>query len=177
MKIYSNRKGFTLLEVVAVLIIIGIITAVALTRLIGNQNNIITATDVLTSHLRLAQARAMNTSADNISTFSVWGVCFSSPTQYYLFYCPNASACVPAANQVAFLGASIIMNLAPYGVQVTTSGTGILAFDCFGTPYDAVASIPTQNSRTSVLTITLTDNNGNTKTINITPQTGMITKG
>jgi prepilin-type N-terminal cleavage/methylation domain-containing protein len=180
MKIYSNRKGFTLLEVVAVLVIMGIITAVALTRLVSNQNNLIAATDILTSHLRLAQARAMSTSADNVTTFSVWGVRFISATQYHLFYCANTSACDPtiAANQVRFLGAdSIIMGLAQKGVQVT-NGALILAFDRFGTPYDAVADVPdSSKARAAQLTLTLQDNKGNTRTINVTPQTGMIKKG
>jgi prepilin-type N-terminal cleavage/methylation domain-containing protein len=172
MKIYSNRKGFTVLEVVAVLVIVGIISAVAVSRIISNQNNLIAATDVLTSHLRLAQARAMSTSADNVNTFSVWGVRFVSATQYHLFYCADASACDPAANQTAFPGGSIIMDLTQ-GVQVT-NGALVLAFDRFGTPFtDSTLT----TSLAAQLTLTLKDNNGNTNTINITPQTGMIKKG
>ena len=176
MKTYSNRSGFTLIEVIAILVIMVIISAVALTRLTSSQNNLIAATDTLTSHLRLAQARAMSTSADNVSIFSVWGVRFISATQYHLFYCADTSACTPATNQIAFLGAgSTIMDLAPGGVQVTNSTPLILAFDRFGTPYDAVADIPdSSKARATQLTLTLLDNKGNTRTINITPQTGMI---
>jgi MSHA pilin protein MshC len=178
MKIYSNRKGFTVLEVVAVLVIVGIISAVAVSRIISNQNNLIAATEVLISHLRLAQARAMSTSADNVITFSEWGVRFVSATQYHLFYCADASACDPAANQTAFPGGSIIMDLTKQGVQVTTNGSGVVAFDRFGTNYDAVADVTDRSkARATQLTITLKDNNGNTNTINITPQTGMIKKG
>ena len=175
MKIYSNRKGFTLLEVVAVLVIMVIITAVALTRLVSNQNNLIAATDTLTSHLRLAQARAMNTDAPTATIFSSWGVSFSSPTQYYLFNCANAIGCTPATNQQSFPGGgNIIMDLASKNVQVTNGTPLILAFDRFGTPYnDAALATPLA----AQLTLTLKDNNGNTNTINITPQTGMIKKG
>jgi hypothetical protein len=149
-----------------------IISAVALTRLTSSQNNLIAATDTLTSHLRLAQARAMSTSADNISALSVWGVRFVSATQYHLFYCADANACAPAANQTAFPGGSIIMDLTKQGVQVT-NGALVLSFDRFGTPYtDALATLTTPLA--SQLTLTLKDNNGNTRTINITPQTGMI---
>ena len=174
MKIYSNRKGFTLLEVVAVLVIMVIITAVALTRLVSNQNNLIAATDTLTSHLRLAQARAMNTDAPTATIFSSWGVSFSSPTQYYLFNCPDKNACTPATNKKSFPGGgNIIMDLTKQGVQVT-NGALILAFDRFGTPYnDAALATPLA----AQLTLTLKDNNGNTRTISITPQTGMIKKG
>ena len=174
MKICSDRKGFTLLEVVAVLVIMIIITAVALTRLVSNQNNLVAATDTLTSHLRLAQAKAMNTDAPTANTSSSWGVSFSSSTQYYLFNCANAIGCTPATNQKSFPGGgNIIMDLTKQGVQVT-NGALILAFDRFGTPYsDAALTTPLA----AQLTLTLKDNNGNTKTINITPQTGMITKG
>ena len=173
MKIYSNRKGFTVLEVVAVLVIVGIIAAVAVSRLVSNQNNLTAATDVLISHLRLAQARGMSTSADNVNIFSVWGVRFVSATQYHLFYCADASACDPAANQTAFPGGSIIMDLTQ-GVQVTNGTPLVLAFDRYGTPFtDATLT----TILAAQLTITLKDNNGNTNTINVTPQTGMIKKG
>jgi prepilin-type N-terminal cleavage/methylation domain-containing protein len=180
MEIYSNRKGFTLLEVVAVLVIMGIITVLAVSQFSSNQYKLIAARDTLTSHLRLAQARAMSTSADNVTAFSVWGVRFISTTQYHLFSCNQASTCDPtvAANQVAFLGAdSIIVNITN-NVQVTTNGSGVIAFDRFGTQYDAAADVSdSSKARTTQLTLTLQDNNGNTMTINITPQTGMITKG
>lgn len=173
MKTCSNRRGFTIIEVVATLVIIGIIVVVAMSRFSSNQNNLVAADDALTSHLRLAQARAMNTSADNITTFSVWGVRFISTTQYHLFYCANASTCDPtiAANQVAFPGETTIINLASKGAQVT-NGALVLAFDRFGTPYtNATLTTPLA----SQLTLTLQDNNGQTRTINIKPQTGMIT--
>jgi MSHA pilin protein MshC len=166
-------KGFTLIEVVAILVILGIVAAVVVSRGVPTQHNLIAATDTLTSHLRLAQARAMSTSIDSVDP-SVWGVRFISTTQYHLFYCNTASTCDPAnaANQTAFPSAdSIIMDLAPKRVQVT-NGAVILAFNRFGTPYTD-ASLTT--ILVSQLTLTLKDNNGNTRTINITPQTGMIT--
>ena len=177
MKICGNKSGFTMIEVVAVVIILGILTAVAVSRISSNQNNLIAATDTLTSHLRLAQARAMNTSQDTGSGVqSVWGVRFVSATQYHLFYCADASACDPtiATNQQAFPGAgSIMMDLTEKKVQVTNNaGVVILAFNRFGTPYtDAALTVLLANQ----LIFTVQDNNGVTKTINLTPQTGMIT--
>jgi MSHA pilin protein MshC len=170
MKIYGNKNGFTIIEIVAVLVILGILTAVAVPRFSSNQNNLITATDTLTSHLRLAQANAMSTSA---GTGSVWGVSFTSTTQYYLFYCAAAGAnCnTVAINQYVFPGADgIIMDLAPKRVQVT-NGALVLAFNRFGTPYTDAALTAILAGQ---LTLTLQDNNGITRTINITPQTGMI---
>ena len=173
MKTYRNMNGFTLIEIIAILVILIIITAVTLTRITSSQNNLIAATDTLTSHLRLAQARAMNTYLpDTGAGGSVWGMNFTSSTQYSLFYCAAASTCDPAASKVAFLGAGSLDITPTGGVQVT--GASVLAFDRFGTPYTD-AQLTTILA--SQLTLTLTDQNGNTRTINITPQTGMIKQG
>jgi prepilin-type N-terminal cleavage/methylation domain-containing protein len=168
-----NHSGFTMMEIVAVIVIMVIVAAVAVMRLPSDQSNLIATKDTLTSHLRLAQARAMNNSM-TIDAPSVWGVRFISTTQYHLFYCDTASTCNPSnvANRVAFPGAgSLVMDISRSKVQVT-NGAMIIAFDRFGTPYtDATLATPL----TPALTLNLRDNNGNTRPINITPQTGMIT--
>jgi prepilin-type N-terminal cleavage/methylation domain-containing protein len=170
MKNRIDHSGFTMIEVIAVLVITAIIAVVAVTRFSSNENNLITAADTLKSHLRLAQARAMSTSTE---AGIVWGVRFISTTQYHLFYCATANTCDPtnAANQVAFPGAgSIIIDLADKRVQIV-NGAAILAFNRFGTPYTNAALTTILANQ---LTLTLQDNNGRTITINITPQTGMI---
>ena len=173
MKIYRNMNGFTLIEIIAILVILMIIIAVTLTRITSSQSNLIAATDALTSQLRLAQTRAMNTYVPDTGTGgSVCGVNFTSSTQYYLFYCAAASTCDPAANKVAFPGAGSL-DITIVKVQVT-NGALVLAFDRFGTPYTD-AKLTTILA--SQLTLTLKDNNGSTRTINIIPQTGMIKQG
>jgi Tfp pilus assembly protein FimT len=167
-------NGFTLIEIIAILVILMIITAVTLTQITSSQSNLIAATDALTSQLRLAQTRAMNTYVpDTGNGGSVWGVNFTSSTQYYMFYCAASGSCTtPANNKVAFPGAGSLDITPTGGVQVT--GASVLAFDRFGTPYmDAMLT----TILASQLTLTLTDKNGNTRTINITPQTGMIKQG
>jgi len=102
MKTYRNMNGFTLIEIIAILVILIIITAVTLTRITSSQNNLIAATDTLTSHLRLAQARAMNTYLpDTGAGGSVWGMNFTSSTQYSLFYC--AAALPPQRSILCFI--------------------------------------------------------------------------
>jgi prepilin-type N-terminal cleavage/methylation domain-containing protein len=172
MKIYGNKNGFTIIEVIAILVIIGIVSVVAVLRIsFSNENNIIAAKDTLTSHIRLAQARAMSTAVD--TTISVWGVRFISTTQYQLFYCDTASGCNPslAINQTALPGGIVVMDLAGKGVQIT-NGAGILAFNRFGTPYTD-ATLTTKLA--AALVLNLLDSSGRTKTITITPETGMIT--
>ena len=58
---FWNQKGFTLIEVVAVLVIVAILTAVAISRGIATDEvNAQTEVDTLKSHLRYAQYLAMN---------------------------------------------------------------------------------------------------------------------
>lgn len=161
-----------MLEVVALLVIMGILAIVVVMQMTPNENNLVTTRDTLTAHLRLAQGRAMNMSTD---TVSVWGVRFSSTTTYHMFYCPTASACDPAANQIVFPGADhAVMNIAGSGVTVTNDAL-IIAFDRFGTPYTNANVTIIGNILANTLTLTLRDSAGRTRTINITPQTGMIT--
>ena len=170
MKLRNQSQGFTILEIIAVLVIIAIIAVVALARVSSNENNLIGAADTLKSHLRLAQARSMNSSTD---TGIVWGINITSATQYYLFYCTNAAACDPnnAAHQVPFPGAgNVVMDLTSQGVKIV-NGVGLLAFNRFGTPY-INAALTTLMAKP--LSITLQDNQNRTITITVTPQTGMI---
>lgn len=66
---FRNSRGFTLVEIITVLVIIGIITAVVVARSSNNRQEVAAAAlaDQLLGHIRYAQAQAMNTN-------TVWGV-------------------------------------------------------------------------------------------------------
>jgi MSHA pilin protein MshC len=72
-----NSRGFTLIEIVAVLIMLGILAVVAVARSLDTDADLISQTDVIKSHLRYAQSRAM-------AMEEIWGVA-STGTGYYLF--------------------------------------------------------------------------------------------
>jgi MSHA pilin protein MshC len=72
-----NSKGFTLIEIVAVLIVLGILAVVAVARSLDSDAELVSQTDVIKSHLRYAQSRAM-------AMEEIWGV-ESTGTGYYLF--------------------------------------------------------------------------------------------
>jgi prepilin-type N-terminal cleavage/methylation domain-containing protein len=57
----KNNLGFTLIEVIAVLLIIGIIAAVASYRMIETGYEVVVQRDVIMNHLRYAQIKAMST--------------------------------------------------------------------------------------------------------------------
>jgi prepilin-type N-terminal cleavage/methylation domain-containing protein len=79
---FGGQGGFTLIEVVMVLLILGIISYFATTRLFPadapTQN---AEMELVKNHLRYAQSRAMNTETN-------WGIVFDSPPskKYQLYY-------------------------------------------------------------------------------------------
>ena len=167
----SEKKGFTLLEVIAILVILGIISVVAISRMEPGSSLVATARDSLMSHLRLVQMRAMNTAADGDS---VWGLRFVSSTRYHLFYCPAAGSCDPSnnASKVFAPGASEA-EIDLSANQVTLSGIrfpAVIAFNRFGTPFsNAALTTALGNSMTITLQAA-----GVSNRIVITPLTGRI---
>lgn len=105
----SGSVGFTLIEVVAVLIILGILTAVAVGRSMDSGAELVSQTDVIKSHLRYAQSRAM-------AMEEVWGI-RSTGSGYYLFR-------VDTTNKITLPGEeSDVISLADKGIDSMTVGT------------------------------------------------------
>lgn len=77
----KKNSGFTILEVVAVLVILGIISALAVSTISINIDDVKRDEElnVLKAHLRYAQARAMNSDSE-------WGIKFDTAnSKYWLF--------------------------------------------------------------------------------------------
>ncbi len=152
-----NSRGFTLIEIIAVLVIIGVVSAIIISR--GSSTSIITLkseADRLRTHLRYTQARAMNSS-------TVWGINISSATSYSLFNAGNVGNTVTLPGED---GTTVTLS----GVTITAAQP-IVSFDSFGHPYtDAAGTIPQAGDRN----ITLTSDDGQTEPITITQNTGFI---
>jgi len=150
---YNNNPGFTILEIVAVLLIIGIIAAIAIGRAFLMNPDLMTRTEVIETHLRYAQTRAMNTN-------SVWGIRFDGD-EYWRFNDGDIN------NRMILPGESSNSITLPSGM---TAGTGIVSFDGWGRPCtDAAGTVIQVGDR--VITVAY---GGDSRDVTITQNTGFI---
>jgi len=153
----KENRGFTLLEAIVVLIIVGIIGAAVAARMIVTNPELNAQTEVAKTHFRYAQIQAMNSEM-------VWGI-HCDGTSYWLF--KDGSN----ANKVLLPGEDgIIVDLS--SKNLTMAGFTDLSFDSWGIPYTGEGAL--EANRLSVaLSITLSSEDRSTQ-IDITPNTGFI---
>lgn len=138
----NNKKlqsGFTLLEVIAVLVIIAVLAAVAVSRVISTKEvSAITERDILKSHLRYAQLRALG---DDTS----WGISCSGTTYTLLRNGTTAPYNLPGEDSSVYQSKNNI-----------TFNCGTITFDEWGSPSSGVTFEVTPGGGT----ITVTANTG-----------------
>ncbi|MDI9570435.1 MAG: type II secretion system protein [Pseudomonadota bacterium] len=151
--------GFTLLEVIAVLLIMGVVAAVLFAGSIStDEYRAKSQAEVIKSHLRHAQSQAMNSSV-------VWGIHFIDGSRYAMFKDGNTGV------QVQIAGAdSNPVDLSGQGITISNLGSGIVSFNSWGTPHTDAQAVTAQ-SGTRTLTVTKGDVS---ESIQITPNTGYI---
>jgi prepilin-type N-terminal cleavage/methylation domain-containing protein len=148
----KNNKGFTLIEVVAVLIILGILSAVVISR--GMDTEAVkaqTEMDTLKGHLRYAQYLAMN----EISSVK-WGI--NIAVSGYTLVRVDANGTTSPYNLPG--ESSATHSIAPF-----TATTINLLFDEWGSPYNGTTKLAANQP------ITL---NPGSESFTITPETGYI---
>lgn len=154
----KGDHGFTMLELIVVFIIIAILASVVAVRVLDTGIDLIAEAELIKTHLRYAQARAMNSN-------SIWGINLSGST-YSLF--KNGSV----ASKVILPSEEVDTRSLPAGVTVETA---IISFDAWGIPHtDAPAADGNELvSGDTEAQLTVSDGS-DTKTITITPNTGFI---
>ncbi len=159
-KMNRNNRGFTLVEVTVVVVLIGIIAAAVFARSIStDQINLVGQVDKIRNHIRYAQSIAMKRN-------EVWGITCDT-TQYWLFD-------ITTSNAVKLPGATADrISLADLGVSMNTFD---VYFDRLGIPYDRYASEDDNDPITPGDPMTIIISAGSeSKTLTVTPQTGFIT--
>jgi len=103
---YKGEKGFTLIEIIAVLILIAIVSAVVLSRGMSTAEADLKAkAEVLKNHIRFAQMKAMNADADKTyinNCESSYGISCSGSSYFMFRNCDkNLTSILPGANNVS----------------------------------------------------------------------------
>lgn len=181
-ELYKNNSGFTLIEIVLMIIILGVIGFV-ISISIGdiNSTKLNSAARRLASDIRYAQQLAMTKQIRHGVVFNSTFNCAAAPDTYTVFEEKGACVDTPARNPTG--GGDFIVNYNTdaqfQGVAITASNfcTGIggtppctsttLEFNSLGVPTDAAGTPLTSGS------VTLSYS-GNSKTLTIEPNTGKL---
>ena len=146
-----GKGGFTMIEIIAVLVILGILAAVVAVKM-SNTSAVDLASQVeaVKGHLRYAQTRAMN------SNLVAWGINFNSTTSYYLFQGAGSTIPVQLPGEE---GAIVSLTAKKSGLTITPVR---ITFNEFGSPCNDAGVPLTTNATvtTSGGTIIITKNTG-----------------
>jgi prepilin-type N-terminal cleavage/methylation domain-containing protein len=174
-KIFKREVGFTLIEIVAVLVVMGILAVIAVSRSLSYNVEVYSGADTLKTHLRYAQTLAMNPNfITSTSVSEIWGMSCDT-TSYWLFHGTNSAT---TANYIRlpedekYINANRTINLAAKKINISNF---TIFFDNRGIPYTSYTSA-TVNTPATNQTITVTPTGGGTPSVNvtITPLTGYI---
>lgn len=151
----NNKKlqlGFTLLEVIAVMVIIGVVAAVVISRMTSSSSfGLVSEADILKDHLRYAQYRAM-------SYTETWGISFPTNNSYKLLSPTTTTSKLPNEDSST--------HTLPSGITIS-SGAGTVYFNEWGNPVT--------NTGTLLPDTTIVLSYGSTtRTVTITQNTGFI---
>jgi len=141
-----GKGGFTMIEIIAVLVILGILSAVVAVKMSGTSDyDLASQVEVVKNHLRYAQIRAMNTDTN-------WGINFTSPEQYNLFEVVGST---PTARLLPGEDNATVILTNKSKLTITPPTGGSVTFDSYGSPGAETITIETTGG-----TITVTQNTG-----------------
>lgn len=140
-----HQRGFTMIEMVVVLIVMAILFTFIMTRATLGSTDLIAQVEILKSHLRYAQIRAMN---DTVT----WGIHIPDANSYTL-YRNNAQATSLLPGETAQT------HTIPTGIAVTTGVGSTYNFDAWGSPGISTLTI-TMSLGATTSNITITKNTG-----------------
>ena len=157
-----NNRGFTLVEITVVVILIGIIAAAVFARSISTDRiNIVGEVDKIRNHIRYAQSIAMKRN-------EVWVISFNA-TQYWLSDITLNPVELPGVTTAT-------ISLTDLGVSITGNAFAVY-FDPLGIPYHFVDEDNEENNTPvtpgNPRNITISAGS-ESRTLTITPETGLV---
>ena len=164
------------MEIIAILVVMGILVVIAVSRSVNYDAEVYGGADVLRSHLRYAQTLAMNSSPN--AGITIWGIS-SNGNSYWLFQGTNpadAASFIRLPENDTYINADRTINLTTKRIKFTAGFT--IYFDNRGIPYTAYtdATIGNNTPLDNTMTINVQPLNAATPNIavTITPRTGYI---
>lgn len=139
-----------MIEVVAILVVIGVITAVAVSRSISTQHDLVSEADIVKTHLRFAQLKALQDDT-KLSPLN-WGIVFAGSS--YTLYYNGAPANINLPGEV-----SNTHTFTTSPVAITVTNPSSINFDSWGSPGAVDVSL-TLSDGTASKTIIVTNNTG-----------------
>lgn len=152
---WQNSRGFSLIEIISVLLLLSIIAVVTVINLPASNASLVAEADRLSSHLRYAQIRAQ---ADTYQ----WRLFFTSASTYQI-----GPVIVPGAGFTPGIipGTGMTQNLTD---GIIATGASVIRFDSWGRPLNAAGALLGTDQ-----TISLTQG-ANSRSIIIRESTGFI---
>jgi prepilin-type N-terminal cleavage/methylation domain-containing protein len=149
----TPQRGFTLIELVVVMVVLAIIAATAAMRLGGSNGRLGPQADQLVSDIRYVQSLSMTRNARHCIAFTAVNYTITNSN------CTTPIALLTAANPVVLAS----------GVTLATTNN-LLTFNTLGRPFtDAAAT--TALAAEAVLTLTA---GSDSLTVRVTPETGRV---
>lgn len=154
-----RQSGFTLLEFVIVIILLGILSAAAYLKWPGNVMNLSGQANQLAEDLSYAQTLAMTT-GQRVRLVK------SSSTSYQILNSAGTAVRMPSGATSITLNRNITFG------TLTNLPNSLINFDGRGTPYTDTATPGTALAATAVFTLSA---GSESTTVSVTPQTGWVT--
>jgi prepilin-type N-terminal cleavage/methylation domain-containing protein len=164
-KIHINHRGFTMIEIVVVLILISIFAILVTTATVylSINSDLPNQTEILKSSLRFAQLKALNDAVDS----DTWGIHLDSPSYTYYKNGGQAIDNLPGeCGNIPLICIQSPKHTLPSGTTITTGAGTTVSFDKWGRPVDNGGNPLTMNvnivlsSGSDSSTITVTKNTG-----------------
>lgn len=168
----KNNHGFTLIEIILVMVIIVIVSAVIISRSTDLSAGLITQAEIMKTHIRYAQTLAMSAGGSD-----VFGIkCSTATDEYWLFQGidPETNILLLTDDPSYDADGDDRLDLVRKRIQVNSDFT--VYFDERGIPYSAYTDATSNTPLSPDLSIVLTPAGeaAPTQTITITELTGFV---